>query len=239
MYEEYGLPTVATVCFLLILLLLLLMRLHQGSILAEAFRNSGSNKDYAALLSSDEIDALKENKTSFDDKSVSTVDNKPNDSPIASAPATPFTINSGSSSPSEPQSGESTTGTSSPEPAPSPPFAASVAYIRPEGASPPQCHPVMPGSGGQPITSECYRTYYFGGAVKTSNGPGMVSYDWRSNFAGGNESGNFTAGSGETFTPLQKQVTLPCSQPGTITMRLLISQPNPDASAAITVTHSC
>ncbi len=239
MYENYGLPSVVTVIFLIILLILLLMRLQQSSILSEVFKNNGSNLDYASLLSSDEIDALQENMVASDEKNVAKVENKEKNPAAATTSETPFTINSGVSS--VPTSSNGGSGTSAPPTTtdPNQQFSASVASIRSEGSSAPQCDTASPGSGFSSFTPNCTRTYYFGGTIKTSGGPGTVSYEWDSSHDGGKATGSFEAGSGDTLTSLKKQVTLPCNEPNTLTMKLLVTSPNSDASADVIVTHSC
>ncbi len=244
--KDYNLPLQTTAVFIAVILVLLFIRNHERSILADVLASqTNGGQDYAALLSNDKVDDLKKNEVA---------ENEQLSSPTSSAggdTSTPFTVTPNSTSPTTTATTTTTsTTTTTQEPTTPPsggttttqpaPFSASIVQFRHENTSPLQCPTGGSGGSGQGNgTQNCYKIYYFSATVKTINGPGNVGYGWESNVDWGDGSGNFAVGSGETFTPLIKQVPMPCTQTTPLKLQLYLVSPNQASSETLTITHSC
>lgn len=222
--KDYRLPLEATLLFILTVLVMLFARNFDRLALADVLGNkTGAGSDYAKLFSNDKVDDLKKNEVGIQENG-----NEKSTGAIASAaPAvtTPFTISPNPPPPNVPPPPGS-------PPGPTPIFSASIQGLVFEGS-------YMECAGIGENNQECSKRYVFRAGVRAENGPGTIAYSWESTVAEAQENGGFSVGSGETFTPLRKDIKLPCSQPRMFSLQLVLSQPNTAESNILQQHHSC
>lgn len=220
-YREYKLPILVTSLFLVIVVAALSLRASQRSSLANLLATASSiGEAYNTLVSQDKTDDLKRNND--------TDANTPNTQTPAGSPSS-FAINANNPQTSTPNGSNSTT---TPDTTPPPVFSASIAYFRQDGV-------VLNCSTPKPKRQTCSKTYTFGAGVRTQNGPGAVTHEWRSNLPGAIEGGGFSVGGGDALTPLQKTVTLACIDTLSFSMQMNVLSPNLTRSATLNIDHNC
>jgi hypothetical protein len=85
----------------------------------------------------------------------------------------------------------------------------------------------------------CNKEYTFSSGVRSQNGPGTISYGWRSTIASATQDGSISVGGGTVLTTLQKTITLPCDQPTNFTLQFVILTPNLTRSSVKNINHNC
>lgn len=217
--RDYSLPVVMTAVFLFLVITASLVRVLQQTSLANLLAGvTTMGQDYETLLSKDKVDELKKNSD--------------NSQPAAPAPAgTPssFAINTNSGSDSSSGDNPPTSGGETTLP---PVFGASIAYFQQDSV-------VLDCTTPKPKKQSCSKRYNFGAGIRTQNGPGSVSYGWRSNLQSALEDNSISVGGNEMLTPLQKSITLACLPASSFSLQLIISSPTPTQSATSSIDHNC
>jgi hypothetical protein len=227
---------------------MLFVRFYEQAALAGVLDGSGKKgQDYATLLSVDKDAELNKNNVEESKDATATDAAKTktkattSSTDIAQAPLTVSPNGSTSSSPSTSEgniSAPTTGGGGSTEPTPiqatptSDPFKANVEGINLISTTI-ECDTTVTSS------YKCHKVYTFKGEIKSFNGPGQIVYGWQSSQASFNEEGSYSAGSGETFTVINKTIKIDCSQPAQISMSLALRSPNLDSSDPIFINHEC
>lgn len=213
--KEYGLPIIATVLFLMLVISGVYIRDLQHISVAAIIENlDSSGVGYGKLLSNDKTSQL-------------TVDNE---NSIASGSAT--TSRGTSSSFSVNTNTPARSGGSSSGGGVSAPFTATIASFE-QGGITLQC------SKSNPKPQWCAKQYAFSAGVRSQNGPGSVSYGWRSTIGSAVQDGSISAGASIVLTSLSKAITLPCDQPTNFTLQLVILTPGFTQSSVKTINHNC
>lgn len=224
--HDYSLPVIVTGIFLLVVAGALILKVSQRSALANLLASvTDSGQDYGTLLSKDKNEDLKKNN-----------DSDPATTPIGTTVVgggASFAVNtSGNNNPAAP-SGSS--------PAPSgngggatvmQAFSASVTYIR-QDSSTLEC------TTPKPKQQTCSKRYVFGAGINSKNGPGTVSYSWRSSMQSLVQNSSYSASSGDVTQTLQKTVTLLCTEPTTFTLQMAVTSPLSSQSAVLNTNHNC
>ncbi len=236
--KDYRLPIITTGILLILVLGLGLLRVYERSVLAGVLdENFSSGQDSTSLLSNDKIEDPQKNEDSQEEQPTTEESVTETITSPETAAQTPFTISTGTAA---------TVGTGAAPPATppasvptSPPvipaFGAAIDYFRHDGTANIPCTIQFPlGLGGI-----CSKKYIFSAGVNAQNGPGTVSYSWRSSISGANESKSFPVSSGNSFTTLQKEIIIPCTQSGPFTLQLRLTSPTQISSQEITVQHKC
>lgn len=219
--HEYSLPLVVTTCFFIAVSSVAVLRASERSALLELLPTiSVGGQDYASFLSGDKSDEFTKNQ-----------DNQDTPQPAAAArTATPvgsassININSGSTPSAGGGGGQAAT--------PATPFSSAIASFQQSGVA-------LECVGGKQNKGSCSKRYTFAAGVRTSGGPGTVSYSWRSNLQSANQDASFAVGSGTIVTSLQKQIVLACNNPVTYSLQLVINSPSVAQSNSLTVVHNC
>ena len=210
----YNVPLTATVIFALLVAGATFVRISQRASLADWLAvATNAGKDYGTLLSQDKPD-----KTEQDDD---------NSQQLAQAPvgtSTSFAISPNNQPAINFSPSGGTTQLSV--------FSVAIAYLQPNGVS-------LTCSTPKPKPQTCSKQYLFNGGIRTQNGPGTVSYSWRSSIQGASENHSFLASNGEVLTPLQKIITLPCDMASTFTLQLAVLSPTLVQSAVLNTNHNC
>lgn len=194
------------------------LRLSQQASLADLLTGvADSGKEYGTLLSKDKRDELKKN-TNNDQTSTTSPTGTP--SSFAIKPSTSA------------NSGTATTPTQSGGPSSAPVFGASIASFE-------QSAVILECTTPKPKAQTCSKRYTFNAGIRTLNGPGAVSYGWRSNLSSATADSGFSAGSGESVTPLQRTVTLACNPASSFNMQIVILSPTLTQSAVLSINHNC
>lgn len=220
-FKDYRLPLQATLAFVLIVLTMLFVRTLESRSLANVLANN-TNNDYAALISTDETDEFKQNKTEESGSAVARGPNEPE------PPA--FTVSPNSEPEPDPPDDDDD---NDEEPAPPPPFSAEITNLALDNKKFKCADP------NHPTPETCGIEYKFRGEIRAINGPGTVAYAWKSTVPKANKEGQYSAGSGETFTPVYNLFNLRCDEPQEIRIRLRLNEPNTDASDELRVSHEC
>lgn len=229
--KDYRLPLQATAVFILVLVMMLGARLYDHRALADVLGSKTSNSgDYASLLSNDKADDLSKNDVTTEEAAKkATNSNSTSDSaPIsATSPSNvPFTV-----SPSPPPPAlvppEEDDGNETDPPAPL--FTANVESLVLESSSS-NCAFI------NGLMQTCSKKYIFRASTKTMNGPGKVSYAWLGESP---SSGEFLVGSGVIYTPVRKEINLPCNPQKNFVVQFKINSPNPSESNPLPIDHRC
>lgn len=218
-FKDYRLPLETTFLFVLIVVIMLLARTFDRIALANVLGSkTGNSTDYAALLSKDKVESPTKNDINTPEVIKETI------KPSTNTP-TQFTV-----SPNPPPTSVSPApGTPS---VPTPPFSANIVGLVLEGSA-------MECSGGGLNIQDCSKRYIFRAGIRAINGPGSIHFSWQGSVPEIIENGVFSVGSGETYTPLRKEVKLSCVQPMMFSIQLSLSQPNSDQSNVLEQYHSC
>lgn len=213
--RDYSVALIATGAVVIVVAGALFIRLSERSTLADLLLGgSNTSQGYATLLSKDKADELKRN----------TNNDQANPAP-AGAPSS-FALNPGGSS----GSGGSTPGGGGGGTTPAQ-FSSSIASFQ-------QIDNALECSG-KINKPGCSKRYTFTAEIRTQNGPGVVSYGWRSNLTSSNEDNSFGAPSGNGLKVLQKEIVVPCLSPGTYSLRLDIFAPTATQSNTLNFDHNC
>lgn len=219
--KEYSLPLILTIIFLVFVGVAMLFRSAQHASLANLLAGvTVSGQDYGTLLSKDKTDELKKNTD--------------NNQPTTDAPAgtaTSFAINTGTN-PTSTTAPISSGGGSGTVPVTPAAFAASIAYFQRDNTE-------LECTTPKPKQQTCSKRYTFSAGIRTQNGPGNVSYGWRSNLQGVVEDNNVAVGGGAVLTPIQKVVVIACSSASSFSLQMNISSPTLTQSAVINTDHNC
>ena len=113
-----------------------------------------------------------------------------------------------------------------------PVFEASIAYFRRDSVTLECRTPAH-------VAQLCSKRYVFGAGIRTRNGPGTIDYGWRSNMQSAVEDASVAAGSGNKLIPLQKTITLACTNATSFSLRLTIFSPTFIQSAVLNTNHNC
>lgn len=224
--REYSLPLVVTVLFFVAIGAVAGLRASERSALLELLPSiSIGGQDYASFVSGDKADEFTKNQDNADAAQGGTTVRAPTPAGTASS----LSINTGGT----PSTGGGTTGGGSTGGGTVVlPFSSSIASFAQSGGGTLECN-------GQQVIPKCSKRYTFDAGVRTSNGPGIVSYSWRSNLSSANQDAGFSVGGGTVVTPLQKQIVIPCKDGGTYTLQLVLNSPTPTQSAVLSLNHSC
>ena len=220
--RDYSLPLIVTIIVVVLLAVAWIARLSERATLAGLLLGApSSGQDYGTLLSRDKTSAPTRDDT--------------NDPQAATAEQTNSTANTAQIAPTQ-SSGAATSANTAPAPgggSTTPlPFSASIASFQQDSV-------VLECSSAKQNKGSCYKKYTFSANVRSQNGPGSVSYGWRSNLAGTGENGSFSVSSGSSSTTLQKQITIACTTAGSYTMQIVLTSPAPAQSPIISFTHNC
>jgi hypothetical protein len=223
--KDYSLAVTVTAIFLLMLVGASVFRLNQHASLAKLLATVTSiTQDYSSLVSND--------------KTAAPVRGDVKDDTTAQAPtgsSSSLAINSGGTTTSaggSTNSGGTNTGGGGTTTTPPAVFGAAIAFFR-QDSSALEC------SKSIPKKQFCSKRYVFSAAVNTQNGPGSVSYGWRSNITGANQDGSYNAASGSSQQTLQKEVVLSCEAPASYSMQFVILAPSTVQSTTIAFSHEC
>lgn len=234
---EYRLPVIASAIFLLIVSVFGVQRQFERRSLLELINTVSANENgYSNLISADQIDQFTRNDTSESEEALNqtlTNDDSTRNANVNSTQNTSasFPINNDDWS-NDGGSGSGDGGSGS-DPPPSPPFAASIESFAQTNVTL-QCN-----NPSKPKKGTCSKVYGFSAGVRSSNGPGAVSYTWQSDADGGSGSGSFSAASGTSVTALSREVVLACNKSSSFSMSFIINAPSQVASNNINVSHNC
>lgn len=218
--KDYSLAVVLTLAFIFLISVASLVRVSQKSSLAELLANATTvSQDYDSLISIDTSEPVQRGDISGDPGA--------NRTPVGTRTST--TLNSGGTGGISSPNQQNNNGSNA---APSQPFAASIGAFRQDDV-------LLECSTQNPNKAHCAKRYVFGASVSTQNGPGTLSYGWRSNFAGANEDGSYTAEAGSSSRTLQKSISIPCLDTGNYSMQFVIISPTQVQSAVLTINHNC
>lgn len=220
--REYSLPLVVTVFFFIAVGSVTVLRASERSALLELLPSiSVGGQDYASFLSGDKSDEFTKNQDNQD--APQPVATGRTATPVGSASS--ININSGSTpTTTNGGGGQATT--------PTTPFSSAIASFQ-------QSSVALECVGGKQNKGSCSKRYTFTAGVRTSGGPGTVSYSWRSNLQSANQDASFAAGSGTIVTPLQKQIVLACNNSATYSLQLVINSPSAAQSTSLIISHNC
>jgi hypothetical protein len=216
--QDYGLPMIATVLFLILVISGLFIRdLRHISVAGIVESLDSQGVGYGKLLSNDKTGDL-------------TVDTENSINSGSSGSTTPprGTSNSFSVNTNNPSGGGSSGGGS----AVAAPFAATVTSFD-QGAVTLQC------TKSNPKPQWCSKRYAFSAGIRSQNGPGTVSYSWRSTIASATQDGSVSVGTGVVLTAMSKTITIPCDQPTSFTLQFVILAPGFTQSAVKNINHNC
>ncbi len=218
--KDYNLAVGLTVAFLVLVIAASFIRVSQRSSLANLLATVTTvTQGYGSLTSADKVDTPERGDTS----------DEPDEAIAPTGTPTSTTFNSGSSNPAQqPASGGGNTVT----PPPAAPFAAAIAAFQQDSVR-------LECSIPNPNKPNCGKRYVFSANVSTQNGPGTVSYGWRSNIAGANSDGSYSASGSSGSQSLQKSVTIDCLSPGSYNMQFVILSPSQVQSKTISINHNC
>lgn len=220
--REYSLPLVVTVFFFIAAGSVAVLRASERSALLELLPSiSVGGQDYASFLSGDKSDEFTKNQDNQDTP-------QPTAAGRAATPAgspSSININSGST-PAVTNGGGGQTTT------PTTPFSSAISSFQ-------QSSVALECVDGKQNKGSCSKRYTYTAGVRTSGGPGTVSYSWRSNLQSANQDASFAAGSGTIVTALQKQIVLACNNSATYSLQLVINSPSAAQSTSLTLAHNC
>jgi hypothetical protein len=219
--HEYNLPIAVSVIFIFVVFGVAILRASERSALIELLPSiSEINQEYSSLLSGDKADEFKKRNDNNDTAQPTTTNSAPN--PIGTSSS--FALNSGATTSS---GGSASTGGGT-----TLPFSSSLASFQQSGVA-------LECTGSKQNKGNCSKRYTFNASVRTSNGPGTVSYSWRSNLSSANQDANFSAGGGTVVTPLQKQVVIACTDTASYTLQIVVNSPTPTQSSILSISHNC
>ncbi len=223
--KDYSVPLTATILVMIVLGAALVTRIVERATLVDILLGApGSGQDYGSLLSRDKTSEPVRGDIN-EQLPSSPITNQPAASNTSTFSTNPGTTNlSTSTSPGTTPPGG---GTTTPVP-----FSSSISFLRQDSVT-------LECSTSKPNKGSCSKKYTFAAVIRTLGGPGVVSYGWRSNAIGVNEDSSFAAGTGESSTILQKQVTLSCNSAGNYTLQLIMSSPSQAQSAVLGIAHDC
>ncbi|HEX7259490.1 MAG TPA: hypothetical protein VF272_00995 [Candidatus Saccharimonadia bacterium] len=214
--KDYSLPLAATVLFGLLITGSVVLRMSQRASLADWLDAATNDGKYSStLLSQDKPEEVTRGNdtpqqlTQTPEGSPTSFAISPNNQPVAN-PSTP----PGGGTPLSPL------------------FSVSIAYFQ-KGETTLEC------STPKPKPKTCSKQYVFNGGVRTQNGPGNVTYSWRSSIQSLTASGSFTASRGEALAPLQKIVTMPCDTVSDFSLQLVVLSPSFVQSTVFNTNHNC
>lgn len=217
--KDYSLAVVLTLGLILFVSIVLLVRVSQQASLANLLAGVTTiTQDYVSFKSNDKADAPQRGDTSGDP------------GPAPTGATTSFAVNSGGTTTTNPDTGSNNNGGGTTTPPPV--FAVAIGFFRQDSAE-------LECGGLNQNKPNCSRRYSFSAGVNSQNGPGNVSYGWRSNFSGASEDGAYTAGSGTASQTLTKSILIPCLSPGSYSMQFVVLSPSQIQSSTLTVNHNC
>ncbi|MES2971303.1 MAG: hypothetical protein V4702_03220 [Patescibacteria group bacterium] len=231
--RDYSLPVILTLIFLLLAGTATYLRVSQKSSLADLLAGvTNGGQGYGTLLSKDKTDELKKNSDNANNQPAAAV-------PAGSPSSFAINTNGSTSANGTASTGGGTTSptTSPPPPAGSPPpapliFSASIASFQLDSSS-------LDCTTPKPKPQTCSKIYVFNSGLSTQNGPGTVSYSWRSSLQSANETSSFSAPNGSSLTTRQKVITLPCLPATNFSLQITIDAPTFTQSATINTAHNC
>lgn len=216
--QEYSWPVIMTGVFLILVFAAALLRVSQRSSLANLLASvTSAGQDYGTLLSQDKTEELKKNN----DAQQSTTGTSP-------ASPTAFSVSPNgnpavTSNPSFPTNGGSPVAVV---------FNAAITSFQQDSVT-------LECTTPKPKLQTCSKRYVFSGGIRTSNGPGSVTYGWRSNLQTVVEDRTFSVGGGEVVTPVQKIITLPCTSASSFSLQLTLLSPSSTQSQVLNTNHNC
>lgn len=226
--HDYSLAVIMTAVFIVLVVGASWLRLSQRASLANLLASASSiTQDISSLVSLDKTDAPTRGSVTDDA------------APAPSGTSTSFAINSsGTAQPTTPAptGGGSTGGGGSSgggTPTPPPVFSAAIASFQRVSTTQECSNP------NNPKLQNCSIRYTFSAGVNTQNGPGSVSYGWRSNVTGANQDGSYSASSGSSQQTLQKSVLISCLNLGSYSMQFVLLSPTQVQSNTLTINHNC
>lgn len=211
--KDYSLPLAATAIFLLLVLGATLLRVSQRASLAGLLSDvTRQGKEYGTLLGRDKPETVTKNT----------------DNPELPADVTPAgsTSSFGVTNTGSQSSGSGGGGS------PAPVFSVAIASFQQDGVT-------LECTTPKPKLQTCSKRYVFSAGVRTLNGPGGVSYSWRSNLSSALEDGSFSAGGGEVLTIRQKAISLACDTPSSFSLQFVVLSPSFTQSATLNTNHNC
>lgn len=227
--KDYNVPIVLTAIFIIFFISIVVLRIQQRASLTNLLADTTTiGGDYDTLQSTDREDEV----SASDDTDLpipagsptSTSFNSGEDTTTQPTDTTPSGTNGGTN---DGTNGNTGGGGSTPQP-----FAASVASFQQTDTKLECTTPI-------PVRVNCSKRYMFTADVRTQNGPGDVTYGWRSNVAAYNEDGSFSASSGRERRTLHKDFLVACRNEGTYSLRLNVFSPNQTQSSTLSVNHHC
>ncbi len=233
--KDYGLPFALTFIFLILVLIAVAYKSIQKTSLANLLSSTTTvNQDYDSLISADTFsDAV---VTQADDENdsqaplgtpTSTTFNSGSDENDNNSPSQPLIPNNGGTNPNpNPDPG------TDPDPQPTPKFAASISSFQ-------KSNEIIDCPGPQILKASCTIHYEYTANVSTQNGPGNVTYSWRSTAPGVNEDSQYEANSGQQVKTIKKTVSLSCREPNVYNIQFLVNSPTQVSSATLTINHNC
>ncbi len=111
-------------------------------------------------------------------------------------------------------------------------FDASIAYFRQDSVT-------LECKTSAHVAKLCSKRYVFGAGISTQNGPGTVNYGWQSSLQSAIEDASIAAASGNKLIPLQKTITLACTDATSFSLRLTLFTPTFTQSAVLNTNHNC
>lgn len=223
--KDYSLPLKATLVFVLTILVMAFIRTQENRSLHNVLSNSLGNDNYAALVRTDAVESFNKSDIALQDDDTAPGNN--GDSSV-------FTVSPTAPSPGGGSLPPDGNGNANPPPPPPPPapFEAMIDSLVLESGKV-EC------TEGVISRVNCVKRYKFRGVVRAMNGPGLVSYSWLSSVPAAEKDGSFSVGSGESYTPLFNEFSLPCSEPQDFNIQLRLHQPNSDNSDKLKFSHFC
>ncbi len=219
--KDYSLAVIITLLFFVLVGVVTILRVSGHSAVAGVLAGvTNITQGYESLQSKDTTAAPKKNTVTDQNDSQA-----PAGSPSSFAISpTPPQNQDGQNPPDDDDDGD---GDSQPQP-----FSAAVAFFQQDDV-------LLECSSPKPVIPKCSKRYVFSAKVNTQNGPGLVSYGWRSSVAGASEDASYNAGSESASQTLQKSVSIACQSPGTYTMQFVITAPTQVQSSTLTINHNC